>query len=491
MPKDYVACVENYVKKGVSKKTAKARCAAWFYKKHGYTVNEAHEKGWATAPDIEGIDRNDLDYDLVEKIMSNLSDLSNVESVSPKEVKLTKKEEKQDIELTEQAKTTVISTVDMLDDFNIVEIIATKVGAKAFTASGTVVIWSERGLVAAEKTWVGKPVTANHDGKKAYGIIISSFLDGNDLRMVLKVDDFIKDWIKAAGSLMGVSIEGVGVKIKDFEIISAIGSGVTFVFPPEEPGCSIEEGCGIVATETKEENKTDEIAADISQTACTETKITSDVIQSANSWIASLPTAYYIGTNGEQTVYDWYTTPNVDWEKYKIIIQPVTLDNNNEKNINSEKPENGDKMSEDVKKEETICAKKHETLMKEKDAQIEALNKELESLRATVSKYDEEKKNVVLESIKLEGVDVEPYKNDPIQTLEKLLNAVKAYKVKVASSQVVDSGAVVKATETVTDPDGDALRKAKEEADAKIKAVAEAEMAKIKEIDEKAKKLGY
>jgi len=45
MPKEYTNCVKSYVKEGVVLKTAKARCAAAYYKKHKMTVKQAHAKG--------------------------------------------------------------------------------------------------------------------------------------------------------------------------------------------------------------------------------------------------------------------------------------------------------------------------------------------------------------------------------------------------------------------------------------------------------------
>jgi len=483
MPADYLACVDGYTKKGVSEKIAKARCAAWFYKKHGYTVNEAHDKGWGSAPAIEGMG-NDVDFNLVELIMRDLSDLEKELNASNKQVKLTKKEEKQDVELADQSTSTIEAmNIDMLDDFNIVEIVAAKVGSKAFTSLGTAVTWTLEGLKSAETTWALKKVSINHE-PVYHGIILSSFIIGNELRMLLKVSDEIKAWIKTAPKLIGVSIEALKVKIKNYEVISAQGDGVTFIFPPVEPACPISEGCGIVANDKSQdkpveiEQKTTEIIVN-SVTATTDTNTTiSSVTIPANTF-----------------VYDW-TVPIVwptdwDWSKYKVEIKPLPLDNNNEENINSNKPQNGDNMVDEIKTPETICAKKHESLMKEKDSQIEVLNKELETLKASLAKFEDEKKLTVLEAIKAEGVDVEQYKSDPIATLEKLLTTVKAYKMKVASATVVDSGAVIKANDVKTEPDGDAMAKAKEQAEVEAKTKAEIEAVKIKDIDEKAKKFGY
>jgi hypothetical protein len=45
MPKDYEQCVESYTRKGMSTGKAKAICAAAYYKRHGMTVKQAHDRG--------------------------------------------------------------------------------------------------------------------------------------------------------------------------------------------------------------------------------------------------------------------------------------------------------------------------------------------------------------------------------------------------------------------------------------------------------------
>jgi hypothetical protein len=45
MPKQYEKCVASYTKKGMSEARAKSICAAAYYKQHGMTVKQAHQRG--------------------------------------------------------------------------------------------------------------------------------------------------------------------------------------------------------------------------------------------------------------------------------------------------------------------------------------------------------------------------------------------------------------------------------------------------------------
>lgn len=239
MPEDYLNCVENYIKHGVSPRAAKARCAAWFYKKHGITVKEAHEKlkggtgseEYAYISSLTDEDVNSIDEELVRLIMTDLKDLSG--TTPEKDV---------------FAKSVGLSmNTDLLEDYNVVEIVAAKVGSPAFSAEGIVAVWTKKALERAQKTWKLTRVSINHKDVD-YGRVLDSYMVGDELRMLVKVNDELKEWIKTAGNLLGVSIEASKAKIgKKLEILDAVGSGVTFVFPPYHPACKIEDGCGIVA----------------------------------------------------------------------------------------------------------------------------------------------------------------------------------------------------------------------------------------------------
>jgi len=581
MPADYVACRDSYIKKGVSEKTAKARCAAWFYKKHGYTVNEAHKRGRASADvplpeELVGEDLSDLDWELVEFMLANLDEFPD-EADSTKPVKLTKREEKMEVEIAGVANSKIIGfNIDMLDDLNIVEIIATKVGAKAYTDGGLVVVWTDKALRGAEKSWKLKRASMNHEDVD-HGRILASFMDGDLLRMVVKVSDTLKVWIKKAGNLIGVSIEAVKVKInKEQEIISATGSGITFVFPPHEPACTIEEGCGIVAIETKEveaikrkppesgnlpeegkkildrvytqcrgnhpaddpedEEKCSKIAWYAVKKAgfekkddgtwvkstlpepfdieafiknCPQIQETVDNVTTLTSTVDSLITIttfpshvwYNISsttTDGSnyrpwQEIYSTYPYPEMDWTKYKIWISPNAVDNPppyniDEENKNPEQERKGEIMAEEPK---TICVEKHEQMIKEKDAQIETLNRDMETLKATVAKFEVEKKNSMLDALKAEKIDVEPFKNESIEVLDVRLQAIKAYKKSLEEAPEENSGVKVTATETKTDDTGKAVSNAVETVVDEVKQKAEEEKKYLEFLKTEAEKRGF
>ena len=161
-----------------------------------------------------------------------------------------------------------------------------------------------------------------------------------------------------------------------------------------------------------------------------------------------------------------------------IIEETKTEANKMDTVVEAKAETKGDTMAEEpktaeVKPPETICAKKHETLMKEKDVQIEALKKELEVTKATVTKFEDEKKAVLLDTLKKEGIDSEPYKAETIPVIEKVLNAVVAFKKKADEAPEVNSGANVKATEQKTDESGAVMQKAAEESKPKVDEILE------------------
>ena len=500
MPAEYLACVENYVKKGVSKKTAQARCAAAYYNRHGVTVNEAHSS--KDFEPIGGMDMGEVDMDLVNLIMMDLNQLGMVEGVkASKSVKLTKKEQRAEITMSDHMISNVVAyNMDMLDDFNIVEIVATKVGAKAYTEEGRALTWTKQGLQAAEKTWRLTDASVNHDEETFEGKILASFLDGDLLRMVLKVTDKLKAWIKSAGKLIGVSIEAINVKInKDYEIISAVGDGVTFVFPPHEPACGTDEGCGIVAAET-----TETITAE-NKYFCD--KCGAETIEENVHRVSMYAMYSPVESPGDNKDFkrDVCAECRIDIKAVLDAMFPIKATATEEDNITpsdninedgtavdeSSTPDiTGDKMADEEVK--TICAEKHAAIVKDKDSTIEKLTKEMDEIRATLAQYETERKNVLLESLKKESIDIEPYKDDNIATLEKLVNAVKAFKTKLEEEVEENSGAKVKATEALTDPDGDALAKMQTDAaETEKKRLVEEEAKRMADIDKRAAEKGY
>jgi cation transport regulator ChaB len=624
MPAEYLACKQSYIKKGISEKTASARCAAMYFKRHGVTVNEAHKRGVATFPDLEGISEDD--FDLAKLILTDLNEIETRATVMKPDT------HGEEVEIS-------ALNMDFLDDFGVLEITATKVGAGAFTAGGQAVSWTERALKKAAPTWVMGNVSVNHNGK-FYGRIIASWLENGLLKMVVKVNDQLKGWLKKFGKDIGVSIEAISVKLnKKFEVVDARGTGVTFVFPPEIPACTIEEGCGIVATETEaihhtppeggslpEEGKkildkvynscrvkyssestedktrcskiawsavhnagfskdkdgnwakaTESPPFDIDKFIeencnCEEEQLVEGVVTSKpinlfdnsnvykdvtfstagthTNWTLNLPPTNISEENKNKegsTMDDASKIKEVDFvlpeqlsedEKTNLLteIDGAKLSYQERKNLpdssfcgpdrsfpaqDAAHVRNGlarlpqakglssaqraaihsclasrakkygidvsSTVVEEVKGEtmveekpaETICAKKHEAIVKAKDSEIEAKVKEIETLKATVAKFEAEKKAKVLETfVKETGLDAKTYESKDVSVLEDIMATLKLLKEKENKEPEVNSGAVIKATEQQTKPEGDVVTTTLSEAEAKAKAEA-AEVARI------------
>jgi len=128
-------------------------------------------------------------------------------------------------------------------------IVATKVGAKCYTADGRCLIWTAKALKEAAPTWVGGNVTANHQKGINYGSIVASEFDGVNVIQEIEVNDRMSGWISRNKDDIGVSIEGSVFPDDNQDIQSGRGTDVTIVFPPQKPVCSIEEGCKVLASE--------------------------------------------------------------------------------------------------------------------------------------------------------------------------------------------------------------------------------------------------
>jgi regulator of replication initiation timing len=68
----------------------------------------------------------------------------------------------------------------------------------------------------------------------------------------VRVSDDLDGWIYRNPAHIGVSIEATDTTFSGDNIVKATGTGVTFVFPPFKPACSIEEGCGVAGANTEE-----------------------------------------------------------------------------------------------------------------------------------------------------------------------------------------------------------------------------------------------
>ena len=225
MPKEYTACKQSYMDKGVSEKVASARCAAMYYKRHGITVNEAAKKaGEATEPEP--------DKEIFDAILAGTEP--------------TKKEEKEPgITVHGQEVQAVAKPLgDGLYQFTV-----TKVGALAYTSDGLGVTWTKPLLERMVHTWTGGVVSINHN-HDSYGKIIHSWFEGEEVQHLLSVTPEMGGWIDRNPEHIGVSIEAgkIVVDEKTMELTEATGTNVTLVFPPEKAACPPEGGCKLKGT---------------------------------------------------------------------------------------------------------------------------------------------------------------------------------------------------------------------------------------------------
>jgi len=141
----------------------------------------------------------------------------------------------------------------------LVWVIATRIGAHAYTSSGLLVTWTEMALASDFSSWIGKPVSVNHNDK-VYGTIEKVEFRNPDIYMGLKIEDMnLLEKIKKYKEDVGISIEAMSQVDDDLNIVSFSGTGVTLVFYPEEPACPPEEGCKVIkATEKQGEQMTEE-----------------------------------------------------------------------------------------------------------------------------------------------------------------------------------------------------------------------------------------
>jgi hypothetical protein len=229
MPVEYTECVKSYIKKGISEKIAKARCAGAYYKKHGMTVKEAHDKGIASFP----VNMIDYDEDAMWDIMS-----------------------RGDYEL-KPSKVILSGKIDKIEG-NIVTIISAADGAKAtLVPTDDVVYWRDKLLDKIAGTWKGGRVTINHDDGD-YGKIVYSHYEKPSLFHVTRIDD--ERLLKRIPYAEGVSIEATNIKIDEkMDIVEGQGTNTSFIFFPQMPMCGPDEGCPILGSDNG--NKKEEISS--------------------------------------------------------------------------------------------------------------------------------------------------------------------------------------------------------------------------------------
>lgn len=360
MPAEYEECVKNYIEKGVSEKSAKARCAAMFYKRHGITINEwVKQHGESMSPL----------YDYDEPMFKAL-----IQATEPKKCNKHK---------------VLLSDVRVFDssqlDDGLLEIIAAREGSLAYTDDGYALTWTSTALQNAQSTWVGKPVSINHQDEHIHGKIKYSWFDENDLGLhqIIELDSYLKGWVLRNISEIGVSIEAFLSEFDDFlNILGAEGKGVTIVLPPHLPACSQEDGCKILASEIEPVSR-----------------------------------------------------PNII-EDEKIDAKAQI---NSEEDIMSDEKKDGNSV---------INAEQFDAIKAEKaklESTIDALNAELMELRAFKVKVEKEERENLLSTIKEFGLDPAVYEKNDNEALKLIVATAINMKKMIDEDPVIDSGAKVSA----------------------------------------------
>lgn len=450
MPEEYLRCKESYMKKGVSEKTASARCAAMYYKRHGVTVNEAAKKaGEATT----------IDYDesLYKAILAEESEESKkncgckAQAIEHKGI---------------YAKMQAISVnIEMIDD-GIVEIVATRVGAKAYTSDGVALKWPKKTLENMSHTWTNGTVSINHDPAHIHGKIISAWFDGKNTRHVLKIDDFLSKWISVGAALgLGVSIEADELEYdeKKLDILNARGTGVTIVFPPATAACPPEEGCGIMGTEEQEyadgakltyeerqklpdsafcgpdrsfpAHDADHVRNGLARLS--QSNYSSEEKASILKCLKSRAKKHGIEVSEAGAILNSADKDNL----VMTIVNNIVVDEESaraeEAGVNS-----GETMA-DEDKTKIVAAE-----LEKKTAELDATKKELEELRAFKEKIAAEEKTRML-AVVATYIDSKPFENEHLCSIKAVVSALETYKKKMDEEPERNSGA--QATER-TDP---------------------------------------
>lgn len=133
---------------------------------------------------------------------------------------------------------------------------AAKVGSASYNWIGEKLTFSEESLKNYAHTWAGGIITLNHmyvDDDNS--MILSSKFNPSDqmVYMDIKVANEMTAERIRAKEPTGVSIEANVVgDTPDGEILAFTGTGVSIVFYPDQPACSVEEGCGIISIQNND-----------------------------------------------------------------------------------------------------------------------------------------------------------------------------------------------------------------------------------------------
>jgi polyhydroxyalkanoate synthesis regulator phasin len=144
---------------------------------------------------------------------------------------------------------TVLSDKPIIEG-NSVTLPICRVGTKAYDEKGNEYTITKEAIESSADSYTGGIITINHKYKEK-GKIAKSWLDGEFI--MATVEGLSKDCVDAVNSpaYRGVSQESKPVETDDKNnILKLNGTGVTFVFYPENPACPLNKGCGVPIAST-------------------------------------------------------------------------------------------------------------------------------------------------------------------------------------------------------------------------------------------------
>jgi len=149
----------------------------------------------------------------------------------------------------------IISTVlseKPLVEGNSVTLAICRAGTKAYDEKGKEYTITQSAIDSSADTYSGGIITINHKVKEN-GKITKSWQDGEFIKATVEgLSQACVDAINSA-AYRGVSQESTDAEFADknsTDIIKLKGTGVTFVFYPENPACPLNKGCGVPIAST-------------------------------------------------------------------------------------------------------------------------------------------------------------------------------------------------------------------------------------------------
>jgi hypothetical protein len=138
----------------------------------------------------------------------------------------------------------VSGAIESIND-NVVTINATKVGSFAMSGMDKFYFTAEV-LENYTSSWTNGKVTLNHKIDDA-GIILASWYEEPYAKMRVQVDN--PETLARLDESTGVSVEAFVKHDADYNITEFKGTGISFIFYPDQPCCKQGEGCGVIASE--------------------------------------------------------------------------------------------------------------------------------------------------------------------------------------------------------------------------------------------------